>query len=121
MELQPWSIPVSIIEPSTVATPMWTRSVADTSSAENGDGEENPERRDLYGRLLDVAFEQARAQATEGSPVEEVVDAIEHAVTADKPRATYMVGKNSRLRVVLELLPVRVRDRIIMRRGLGRS
>lgn len=114
MELQPWGIAVSIVEPGLIATPIWTRSV----------GEEEvmrPEERALYGKALDIAYRRARQQATEGSPVEVVVKAVEHAVTAEKPRTHYVVGRNARSRVLVEMLPVRLRDRIILSRVLGRG
>ena len=54
-----------------------------------------------------------------GAPPEAVADAVEHALTADKPRTRYLVGRDAKLRARVERLPDRLRDRVIVRRVLG--
>ena len=115
MELQPWGIAVALIEPGIIATPIWTRSVPGGTSGEHP---VNPRERELYGRHLDSAHHVAREQATAGSPVGVVTGAIVHAVTSRHPRTHYPVGHGARLRAILEKLPVRARDRIILWRVL---
>jgi hypothetical protein len=47
--------------------------------------------------------------------VEEVVRAVEHAVTAPRPRVRYVVGRDAKLRRFLTWLPDRLRDWLIAR------
>lgn len=115
MELRPWGIPVTSIEPSTVATPIWARSVAASEVRERAS---SPQERERYGRVLRIVNRAAGKQTSVGTPVAAVVDVVVRAVTARRPRTVYSVGRNARLRVVLELLPGSLRDRIIMRRVL---
>ncbi len=115
MELRPWGIPVTLIEPSTVATPIWASSV---SASEARMRAASPPERERYGHVITVVNRVAAEQTSVGTPVAAVVDAVERAVTARRPRTVYSVGRNARLRVLLELLPDVLRDRIIMRRVL---
>jgi NAD(P)-dependent dehydrogenase (short-subunit alcohol dehydrogenase family) len=116
MELRPWGIPVTSIEPSTVATPIWARSVA---ASEERERTSSPQERERYGQALKIVNQAAGEQAHAGTPIATVVEVVVRAVTARRPRTVYSVGRNARLRVVLELLPDRLRDRIILRRVLG--
>ncbi len=71
--------------------------------------------RERYGPVLAIVNRAASELASGGTPVAMVVDVVVRAVTARKPQTVYSVGRNSRLRVMLELLPDSLRDRIIMR------
>jgi hypothetical protein len=42
-----------------------------------------------------------------------VAKAVEHALTAGRPKARYVVGRDAHLRAWIELLPTRVRDRVL--------
>lgn len=117
-ELRPSGIPVSIIEPGIIATAIWERSL---NASEGRERNASPNERALYGRSQDIAHRVARAQASAGSPVGDVVDAVVHAVTARRPKTHYLLGRNAQLRRILELLPVRLRDRIIVRIIFGRG
>jgi hypothetical protein len=48
-------------------------------------------------------------------PVEYVSRAVTHALTAKCPRARYLVGKNLRVQLVIESLPHRLRDKIMLK------
>ena len=48
-----------------------------------------------------------------------VARAVEHALTAERPRARYLVGRDAHLRARLERLPTGVRDRVLARVLLG--
>jgi NAD(P)-dependent dehydrogenase (short-subunit alcohol dehydrogenase family) len=113
MELHPWGISVSVIEPGAVATPIWEKSLreADTLSRRVA-----PERYALYRGLMAVVHEEAAESARNGIPVGAVVRAVEHAMTARRPRTRYVVGWDARLWLMLNLLPDRWRDRLILRR-----
>jgi NAD(P)-dependent dehydrogenase (short-subunit alcohol dehydrogenase family) len=109
VELAPWGIDVAIVEPGTINTPIWTRDRPDPP----------PEAAALYGARIDAYRRLAVKRGTAGAPPETVADAVEHALTADKPRTRYLVGRDAKLRARVERLPDRLRDRLIVRRVLG--
>jgi len=64
--------------------------------------------------------ERLRGMAEEapetGMPVGVVVGAIHHALTADKPRTRYVLGRDARIQALLDrVLPDRLMDRLIAR------
>jgi NAD(P)-dependent dehydrogenase (short-subunit alcohol dehydrogenase family) len=109
VELAPWGIHVAIVEPGTIKTPIWTRERP----------EPPPEALGLYGARIEAFRRLAVKRGTSGAPPEAVADAVEHALTADKPRTRYLVGRDAKLRARVERLPDRLRDRVIVRRVLG--
>jgi NAD(P)-dependent dehydrogenase (short-subunit alcohol dehydrogenase family) len=109
IELAPFGIHVSIIEPGTIATPIWTkpqRTAADFS----------PEAGELYGERLD-RFRRLAAQrsANNAVPADEVAKAVEHALTAKKPKTRYLVGPDAKRRARVQKLPDRLRDKVLTR------
>ena len=50
-----------------------------------------------------------------GAPAEKVAEVVESALTAERPRTRYLVGRDARLRAGFERLPDRVRDRLYER------
>jgi hypothetical protein len=49
------------------------------------------------------------------------VRAIEHALTASRPKTRYLVGRDAKLRSAIERLPDRERDRLLSRLLLGNA
>jgi NAD(P)-dependent dehydrogenase (short-subunit alcohol dehydrogenase family) len=115
VELAPWGIHVAIVEPGTIATPMWTK-------RQRSVDEMPPQVSELYGeriaRFRKLATERS---AGRGVPPEEVAKAIEHALTADTPKTRYVVGRDARMRGTVQKLPDRVRDRVLTRFLFGRK
>ncbi len=112
LELAPAGIAVSIVEPGTIATPIWSKpqAVADALPDESAD---------LYGSRFASLRRVAAARAANAAPAESVAAAVEHALTARRPRARYLVGRDAKLRAGLEWLPVRARDRVLERALFG--
>jgi NAD(P)-dependent dehydrogenase (short-subunit alcohol dehydrogenase family) len=108
VELAPDGIRVSLIRPGTIATPIWSKPqpLADTLP------EEALKR---YGPRLDALRKSAAARAANAAPVESVSDAIQHALTAERPHTRYLVGRDAKLRAAIEHLPDRLRDRVVSR------
>ena len=108
VELAPDGIKVSIVEPGTIATAIWTKPqpLADGVS-------------DRYRARIDRFRRFAAARSSKAAPVDLVADAVEHALTAQRPRTRYVVGRDARIRATIERLPDRVRDRIYRRALLG--
>jgi len=109
-ELRPWGIHVTAVEPGAIATPMW-RKGAD-AGAEVLDGLP-PLGRKLYGNAIRKALEFALKVGERGAPPERVARAVEHALTARRPRPRYLVGVDARVQVALDrVLPTRAGDAV---------
>lgn len=116
MELKPWGIEVAIVEPGSIRTPIWEKSVAFGEEMYRQLAEEG---RALYDPMIQGLRDSARKIAGMGIPPERVAEAVAHALTADRPRTRYLVGRDARfLRLLQRWLPDRLRDRIILR-GMG--
>ena len=111
LELQPWGISVSIIEPGAVATPIWEKAA---KNAEAMLGTVPTETFVLYAEAIE-ALKKAAAHAAKNAvdPVD-VVRAVEHALTASRPRTRYVVGREAKIRAAMALfVPDRVRDNLV--------
>ena len=109
VELRPWGIHVAIVEPGTIKTPMWTRERPDPPDAALS----------LYGGRIAAFREFALKRSANGAPPEVVAGVVAHVLTAERPRARYLVGRDARIRAGVERLPDRVRDGIYKRVLLG--
>lgn len=117
VELYRWGIEVVLVEPGATRTPIWDKSATLTVGIMEG---ADPERVALYKGLIEVGSGFARKASLEGMPVEEVAGTVLTALTALRPKARYLLGRRVWQRVVLEKLPVRLRDWILFR-GSGRA
>ncbi len=112
MELHGWGLHVSIIEPGAIATPIWGKGVAIAEGiAQNA----APQAWDYYEKSMEVLRRYALRSEKHGLPPEVVARAVTHALTAARPRARYLVGRDARLRAMLRLLPTRIADRLYRR------
>jgi len=112
-ELRPLGVDVIVIEPGGVKTPIWTKS---TRTADDM-LEDAPDARRLYGNLIEGVRTRTQKIAREtGSDPSAVAEAIGEALTADRPRTRYLVGRDAKLRArMAKVLPDRVMDRMILR------
>lgn len=113
VELLPWGIHVVVIEPGVIATPIWETSIHAAEQIMEG---YPPEASEYYGAVLERVKETAMRGATHGLPPDAVARAVEHALTARRPKTRYLVGRDARLRARLRWLPDRIRDRLIVHR-----
>jgi len=112
-ELRPWGIRVAVIEPGSIATPIWERGEAevDAIATRARDG-----HTDLYGEAIDAYREVARKTGARGIPPERVAKTIERALTARRPRTRYLVGADARGQALAKrLLPDRAVDWLVAR------
>jgi NAD(P)-dependent dehydrogenase (short-subunit alcohol dehydrogenase family) len=108
LELGPWGMHVSIVEPGTIATAIWTK-------PQRAIEEFPPEAGELYGERVERFRRLAAARSAKGVPPDEVAKAVEHALTATPPRTRYVVGPDAKRRARVERLPDRIRDRVLTR------
>ena len=116
VELVPWGIWVAIVEPGTIATPIWRKAAALADEIAAG---ADPATIELYRPAMDAFRRAAAERARHGMPADEVAKAVEHALSARTPKARYLVGPDATARARLQRLPARTRDRILLRRLLA--
>ena len=109
IELGPWDIRVSIVEPASVKTPIWTKGAETADTMRTG---LEPERAELYAARI-RRFREVALSRGPGIDADVVARAVEHALTASRPKARYLVGRDAHLRAWIERLPARLRDRIL--------
>jgi NAD(P)-dependent dehydrogenase (short-subunit alcohol dehydrogenase family) len=112
-ELRPWGIQVALVEPGALDTPIWRK-------GEEGAQETIaalPERvRALYARPLEALVAATRNIAASAASPDDAAQAIEHALTAERPRTLYTVGRQARLQGALHgALPARTFDALVAR------
>jgi NAD(P)-dependent dehydrogenase (short-subunit alcohol dehydrogenase family) len=112
VELQPFGIEVVIVEPGTIATPMWRKGAEGFQELATG-MPDDLER--LYGERMQAFRRAATAAAQRGEPADNVAEVVERALNAKRPKTRYLVGRDARRRARVERLPDRLRDRVYER------
>jgi NAD(P)-dependent dehydrogenase (short-subunit alcohol dehydrogenase family) len=113
-ELYSSNINVSLVEPGSVKTPVWAK------ARDTADGLEiPPELQHEYGNVSAAFAKVLTDTERRGVSPEQVAATIERALTARRPRARYLVGRDARGMVLAHaLLPTGAFDRVL-RRVLG--
>jgi NAD(P)-dependent dehydrogenase (short-subunit alcohol dehydrogenase family) len=110
-ELAPLGVSVIVIEPGSIATPIWEKA---TTEGLGKVASYSAEIRAVYGRLLEVFSQKLDETAKSAAPVSVVTSAIEHALTATTPRTRYPVGKGVKVSMsLMRLVPDRWVDRLM--------
>lgn len=111
MELKPWGIWVSLIEPGNVTTSIWETAFKEVDRFL---GTLPPRGVELYGSMIQSMM---AAVATKGKPKimpEDVAARVVHAVESTRPRAYYPIGFDRFYKVALSrLLTAEAYDRFI--------
>jgi NAD(P)-dependent dehydrogenase (short-subunit alcohol dehydrogenase family) len=120
VELAPSGLHVSVIEPGATKTAIFEKTGPAGEEALARLSAEGKQRYQAMGRAVLDAFAKMERSAV---PPERVARAIEHALTAARPRTRYLVGTDARVQALLVwLLPDRWRDALIGRlMGLPRN
>lgn len=113
LELRAWGIHVAAVEPGPIDTPIWEKS---NRAADEMSEQAVPERLALYQSDLETTRATIAEAARTAAPVERVVRAVVHALTARRPKTRYCIGWQVRVAFKgLRMLPDRLRDWIILR------
>jgi NAD(P)-dependent dehydrogenase (short-subunit alcohol dehydrogenase family) len=112
VELKPWGIEVIIVEPGPIKTPIWTKSA---NAADDILKNMPPIVLDLYGETMQLALRMVKRLEETAVPPEKVTKAVLHALTSKCPKTRYLVGKNLRAQLAMELLPDRWRDTLLVK------
>lgn len=118
MELRPWRIPVSLIEPGPTRTDMWGGALDDYDRMTD---RLSPAQRELYSaHLVGTRRLVGRTQKLAGDP-QKVVDAVDRALTSPRPRRRYRCDNVSRAQLaLLSATPTAVADAVLARATTAR-
>jgi hypothetical protein len=111
MELRRWGIGVSVIEAGAVATAIFDKSLREADELSRQVG---PEQYAMYRGLMETVREETREAARTSAPVGAVVKAVVHAMTDRRPRTRYLVGRDAWMWLLLNCLPARWRDWLVL-------
>ncbi len=106
-EVAPFRIGVSLVQPGSIATPMWRKGGERAAQL-------SPEAVELYGGAI-AALRAWAARRGAVTPPGEVARTVERALSAERPRPRYVVGRGARTRTLIGRAPDRARDRLIGR------
>lgn len=111
IELRPWGIPVSLVEPGAIRTDIWTGILDQHDQMVS---ELTDEHRALYRSHLTGSRKLlGRMQKTAAEP-DKVVSAVAHALTARRPKRRYLMDPASRLqKIFMRLSPTAVTDALL--------
>lgn len=113
IELQPWGIEVVLVEPGSVATPIWDKGLAQADELERS---LLPEARQLYAGAIAAVRKTARETAARGIPPDAVAKVVARALVTGRPKTRYVVGRDAKVQALLAMLvPDRLRDRLLTR------
>jgi NAD(P)-dependent dehydrogenase (short-subunit alcohol dehydrogenase family) len=112
-EMRQFGIEVSLIEPGSVATPIWEKGKASADAIQD---RLTPEDEQLYGDKVARMGKVLEKVGARGVPPEKVAEAVARALTDTRPKTRYLVGADARMTLLMRrILPDRVRDRIVAR------
>jgi NAD(P)-dependent dehydrogenase (short-subunit alcohol dehydrogenase family) len=99
------------VEPGGIATPIWGKGMDDARRVVSGMTEEQERR---YSKLIAAVTKAVERIAREGLPPEEVARVVGEAITTDRPRARYVVGREAKVQALAaRLLPDRAFDALM--------
>lgn len=115
LELRPWRIGVSLVEPGPTDTGSWRRVGTMIDDMEQG---MSPEHRDLYRRHTAGLRHVVGRLGSRAIPPDAVARVVERALTAQHPRARYLAGADAHAMMAMKaVLPTRVGDAVGARIG----
>jgi NAD(P)-dependent dehydrogenase (short-subunit alcohol dehydrogenase family) len=114
VELHSSGVRVALVEPGSVATPIWDKTRAEVDRVRIP-----AELDDVYGKVPAAMERVLEDTARRGVPPERVAETIERALSAQRMRSRYLVGRDAHMLIAARrLLPDRAFD-LIVRRAIG--
>jgi NAD(P)-dependent dehydrogenase (short-subunit alcohol dehydrogenase family) len=119
LELRVHGMDVSVVQPGSIATPIWERSRARATKIMDTIPEQGKKE---YRQMIDQALESTESNGDDAADPQLVADVVRHALSATRPRTRYVVGKDAKILLFLRrwFLSDRGLDKLI-RRNLGLS
>jgi NAD(P)-dependent dehydrogenase (short-subunit alcohol dehydrogenase family) len=116
MELRPWGIRVSIVQPAQTATDMWDTA---EQSADDMEAAMTSGQRVLYAKHVGGFRKMIPTSRKLAVPAGKVAEVVEAALTDRRPRARYTPGMGPRLQMaVVNALPTVVAD-VLLRKAFA--
>jgi NAD(P)-dependent dehydrogenase (short-subunit alcohol dehydrogenase family) len=115
VELRPWGIAVSIVEPASIRSAIWSKGAERADEMQSGLPAEVGE---LYAPAI-ARFRKVALSRGPGADPDIVARAVEHALDARRPKPRYLVGRDAHVRAWIERMPTRLRDRVLARALTG--
>jgi len=113
-ELTPSGIPVVLVEPGAIATPIWSRG---RSAGDEVVRHLTEQARNRYAEQIAAAQANAARAAEKGLPPERVARVIREALTVRRPHPRYLVGPDARVTAVITRLSLRLARRLVAARA----
>jgi NAD(P)-dependent dehydrogenase (short-subunit alcohol dehydrogenase family) len=118
LEMHPFGVRVIAIEPGAILTPAVEKTLGDLEQVIRN---LPPEAQAQYGAMIRKMGRRGYEMEKNGSSPDVVAKAVEHALTSNRPRIRYRVGKHAKLLAMLpKILPEGVMD-ALLRSMLGVS
>jgi NAD(P)-dependent dehydrogenase (short-subunit alcohol dehydrogenase family) len=113
LEMHPFGVRVCAVEPGAISTPAVDKTLGDL---EQVIASLPPDAQAQYGEIIRKMGRRAYAMEKNGSSPDVVADAVHHALTSERPRIRYRVGKHAKLLATLpKVLPEGLMDAIRIR------
>jgi NAD(P)-dependent dehydrogenase (short-subunit alcohol dehydrogenase family) len=113
LELSPWGLGVSLVQPGAVRTPIWDKGREQVASMAD---RFPPDALELYADGIEGVAAGIERQEEDGIAPIEVAAAVERALFAARPRTRVAVGSDAKVAVALaRVLPDRLKDVLIDR------
>lgn len=111
-ELKFHEVKVTLIEPGPVATPIWEKSHSlNEGTLVNADSALTK----IYEKPIEKFRQETKQAEQMAVDVQEVIQALDHALTSGRPRTRYLVGRPAKIAGFLSwLLPDKLVDRLIV-------
>ncbi|WP_404388414.1 SDR family oxidoreductase [Humibacillus xanthopallidus] len=110
LELRPWHIDVSVVEPGPTDTGPWREIQSMLAAMEQG---MSTTHRELYAQHISGMRKLVSRLQSRTAPPDVVARVVEQALTARRPRARYPAGAQARAMVTMNaVLPTRLNDAI---------
>lgn len=110
-EVRPWGIDVVVIEPGSIATPIWERGASTFDARKPA-----RDQKRMYGKQLEAMRAGLIATGEAGIEPEKVAKVIARALRARRPRTRYLVGPDAKIgRRMKGIATDRVLDRLVRR------
>ena len=109
LELKPHGVRAILVEPGSIATPMWEKG---TAAASDRIADLSPKMRQRYEKQMEGALKMAAFAESHAIPADDCAKVIERALAAGHPSGRYLVGSDAKVQAGLAVLPTRILDAV---------
>ena len=111
IEMKAFGVEVSLVAPGPIESAIWEKAIKYKEEIRKKTSPELLKDYDLFVKAGDNLFNQIKP-----IPAIHVVNAVQHALTAKKPKYVYLVGKNAKMARIFSSLPKKWSDSLFLDR-----